>query len=87
MLPYTNSQIFFGCLVLCFWVLVILILSNLFLVSLLFFLGGFLVFRQGGRCKRQIGHFRKRSEAIGNFGNFRKDNLLESSEGPRSEPI
>ena len=29
-----------------------------------------------------FGHFRKRSEAIGNFENFRKQNLSESSEGP-----
>ena len=34
-----------------------------------------------------FGHFRKRSEAIGNFGNFRKQNLSESSQGRRSEPI
>ena len=61
------------------------------LVSLVVFgFVGFLMFGQDGRCKGKIenfGHFQKPSEAIGNFGNFRKQNLSESSEGPRSEPI
>ena len=51
---------------------------------------GFLVFGQGGRCKgisSIFGHFRKRSETIGNFGNFQKHNLRESSQAPPSEPI
>ena len=47
----------------------------------------FLVFGQGGRCKGKVEYFRKRFEATGNFGNFRKQNLSESSEGPLSETI
>ena len=63
-----------------------------FLVSLVvFFL--FLVFWFSGKvvavkAKSSIfAHYQKRSEAIGNFGNFRKQNLSESSEGPHSEQI
>ena len=65
--------------------------SVFFLVSVVVFV--FLVFWFSGQVvtvkvkSSMLGHFRKRSEAIGNFGNFQKQNLSESSEGPRSQPI
>ena len=80
--------LFFCC---CFYLFVFFGFLD-FLVFALRYIGG-------GRSSRQqqplflatapsiFGHFRKRSEAIGNFENFRKQNLSESSEGPHSEPI
>ena len=52
-----------------------------FLVSLVFL---------GFSCSGKVVAVKEKwsiSEAIGDFGNFRKQNLSESSEGPRSEPI
>ena len=88
MLPYTSPQFLlrvFGGFLLSF-----LIFGGLLVSLVVFGFLGFVVFGQGGRCKGKssiFGHFRKRSEAIGHFRNFRKQNLSESSEGPRSEPI